>query len=165
MAVTYEPIANTTIGSNQQTVSFSSISGSYTDLILVINGKSVTSQPAVRIRFNGDTGSNYAYTRMYGIGSGSGGSSNANSQTSGGIATAGGVTTTYETNIIVQIQNYSNTSVFKTAITRANTPSSAVEVNVNLWRSTSAINAIDVFTDSDQFNSGSTFTIYGIKAA
>ena len=161
---TYTPIATTTLGSNQQTVTFSGISGSYTDLILIFNGRSVSAVPAVRMRFNSDTGSNYSYTRLYGTGSVAG-SSRASSQTSGGVATAGGVTTTYETNIIIQVQNYSNTTTYKTALARANTPSSAVETNVNLWRSTSAITEVSLFTDSDQFNSGSTFTLYGIAAA
>ena len=34
-AATYEPIATTTLGSAASTITFSSISGSYTDLILV----------------------------------------------------------------------------------------------------------------------------------
>jgi hypothetical protein len=35
MAITYEPIATTTLGSATSTVTFSSISGSYTDLVAV----------------------------------------------------------------------------------------------------------------------------------
>ena len=36
---TYTPIATTTLGSAQADVTFSSISGSYTDLVLIIGGK------------------------------------------------------------------------------------------------------------------------------
>ena len=161
---TYTPIATTTLGSAQATVTFSSIAGTYTDLILVFNGKSNGANPAVRGRFNSDTGSNYSYTRLYGTGSVAG-SSRASSQTSMGIATAGGVTSTFETNIIWHIMNYSNATTFKTSIVRANTPSAATETNVNLWRSTSAITSISIFTDSDSFGSGSTFTLYGIASA
>jgi hypothetical protein len=35
----------------------------------------------------------------------------------------------------------------------------------NLWRSTSAINIIEVTAGGANFASGSTFTLYGIKAA
>jgi hypothetical protein len=35
MAKTYEPIATTTLGTAAATVTFSSISGTYTDLVLV----------------------------------------------------------------------------------------------------------------------------------
>ena len=38
MPITYEPIATTTLTTTTASVTFSSISGSYTDLILVING-------------------------------------------------------------------------------------------------------------------------------
>jgi hypothetical protein len=38
MAITYEPIATTTLGTALQTsVTFSTISGSYTDLVLIAN--------------------------------------------------------------------------------------------------------------------------------
>jgi hypothetical protein len=38
MAITYEPIATTTLGTAAASVTFSSISGAYTDLVLVCNG-------------------------------------------------------------------------------------------------------------------------------
>jgi hypothetical protein len=53
MAITYEPIATTTLGSAAASVTFSSISGSYTDLVLVVTGIGATVTTFPWIRFNG----------------------------------------------------------------------------------------------------------------
>lgn len=164
MPSTYEPIATQTLGSTSSSVTFSSITGSYTDLVIVINGAITTGNPAVWMRFNSDSGSNYSFTRVTGNGT-SALSSYEVSQTKANLASAFGMTTTYETNIIVQIMNYSNATTNKTTLTRANTASLGTEASVNLYRSTSAITAIEIFPSSSTFTTGSTFTLYGIKAA
>ena len=64
---TYEPIATASGNGTTATVTFSSISGSYTDLVIVANVLSTTSQ-YLRLRFNGDTGSNYSWTYLGGVG-------------------------------------------------------------------------------------------------
>ena len=64
MAITYEPIATTTLGSATASVTFSSL-GSYTDIVLVCSVQSASSGDArINIRFNGDTASNYSGTCM-----------------------------------------------------------------------------------------------------
>jgi len=69
---TYEPIATTTVSnSSTSTVTFSSISGTYTDLIIIGNLGSETTNAFPYLQFNGDTGSNYSYTQLYGNGNGS----------------------------------------------------------------------------------------------
>jgi len=58
---TYEPIATTTVsGSSTSTVTFSSISGTYTDLVIIGNLGSQTTNAFPYLQFNGDTGSNYS---------------------------------------------------------------------------------------------------------
>jgi hypothetical protein len=69
MAITYEPIATTTLGSAAATVTFSSISGAYTDLIVVANLAQSAGSNSLRFRLNGDTGSNYSATILRGYGS------------------------------------------------------------------------------------------------
>ena len=70
MPTTYEPIATTTLGSAQTSVTFSSISGAYTDLVLVINaGNSGGTGYGIALQCNNDTGSNYSFTQLYGTGS------------------------------------------------------------------------------------------------
>ena len=106
MTATYEKIATNTLGSAAASVTFSSISGSYTDLVLVCSGKSNTgSLDYTRIRVNSDTGSNYSRTYLGGNGSiaYSGRDSNATSYIDGfAEATASGV---YSPTIF-NLQNY-----------------------------------------------------------
>jgi hypothetical protein len=162
MTATYEKIATTTLGSNQNTVTFSSISGSYTDLIVISDGNS-TGSANINLRFNSDSGSNYSRTRMYGDGSSAGSDRNSN-QTSINDIVGTINSTTSRGNYIAQIQNYSNTTTYKTAIVRGNSQQYAM-AGVGLWRSTSAINTIELICgDAANFRSGSTFTLYGIKA-
>mgnify|MGYP003326735737 FL=1 len=111
MAVTYEPLATTTLTSAQSTVTFSSISGSYTDLVLVTNVKD--SNGACYLRFNNDSGTNYSRTWL--TGNGSTASSNRNSNSNQVYIVAD--TTNYEMNI-TNIMNYSNSSTYKTALIR-----------------------------------------------
>ena len=67
-AQTYEPIATSTLGSAQATVTFSSIVGTYRDLVLIINSTPTTSNVTGNMRFNSDTGVNYYMTGMRGNG-------------------------------------------------------------------------------------------------
>jgi len=163
MASTYEKIATTTLGSNQATVTFSSISGSYTDLVLIINGGNNTGNYATAFRFNGDTGSNYSATRLYGNGT-SANSDRGSNQSYIYLLAAG------QNNLngvqIINIQNYSNSTTYKTTISRSNTAAGTVGAEVGLWRSTAAITSIVLAPEfSVNWLSGSTFTLYGILKA
>lgn len=159
MPATYEPIATQTLGSSAATVTFSSIPSTYTDLVLVAVGKP-TSAASLYMRFNSDTGSNYSYSMVYGGGAGPGSYRVSNSS-----ATTYGVwRTTNPQHAIVHLQNYANTTTYKTCITRSNDEDATVREFVNLWRSTSAINRIDLISDSS-YDTGCVFTLYGIKAA
>jgi len=53
MTATYEPIATTTLGSTQNQIDFNTISGAYTDLVLVMSG-GVTSTADIWLRMNGE---------------------------------------------------------------------------------------------------------------
>jgi hypothetical protein len=66
---------------------------------------------------------------------------------------------------IYNIMNYSNTTTFKTMISRFSNSSVIAQAEVSLYRSTSAITSIEIFTTPDSFAVGSTLTLYGIKAA
>ena len=68
MTATYDCIATTTLSSAQSSVTFSSISGSYTDLIIISDAILASGNDALGLRFNSDSGSNYSYTFMYGNG-------------------------------------------------------------------------------------------------
>jgi hypothetical protein len=163
MPATYEPIASQTLGASAATVTFSSISGTFTDLIVVLEvvGASATrGYPA--FRFNSDTGSNYSNTALYAT-SGGALSGRWSSQTElylSNFITGFGSSNRFTS--VTHILSYANTNVNKTVLTAA--ANDNVERSVGLWRSTSAITAIEI-RGSQNFGSGSTFSLYGVKAA
>ena len=106
MPNTYVALATSTLGTAASSVTFSSIPGTYTDLVLVCNFINTIGQTDHGVRFNGDTASNYSRTQLYGTGSAAG-SNRGSNETSmnflGYIGTSWGVS-------IMQIMNYSNTT-------------------------------------------------------
>ena len=118
MAATYEPIATTTLGSSQGTITFSSIPSTYTDLVIVMNYSNGSSEyPS--LQFNGDTGNNYSWRDLGGNGTSavSYSGSNVASIPFLGYAVAG---STNFGNVIAHINNYANTTTYKTVIGRSN---------------------------------------------
>jgi len=171
MASTYEKIETTTLGSATNSVTFSSISGSYTDLVLISSYRGTTTSGAYQaIRFNGDSGSNYSHTFIYGGQSGDpqGSARNANITHFYGNTTGGSMSTnrTGFTQNVLYIMNYSNTVTFKTGILRGGHAETNTDMLVQMWRSTSAITSITSIADgAGNFAAGSTFTLYGILKA
>lgn len=162
MPATFEPIASTTLSAATATVEFTSISSSYTDLVLIFNGGENGTNKDFQLRVgNGsiDTGSNYSWTRMLGDGSVASSSRGSN--------------TTYIENVIgnesctaiYHFMNYSNTTTNKTILSRTAYASSRTSAYVGLWRITSAITHIRFTAETGStINSGSTFSLYGIRA-
>lgn len=169
LPVTYEPIATTTVTSvTVADVTFSSISGSFTDLILVSNYASA-GNAALVCQVNADTATNYSRTTLFGSGSAvsSGRVSNDSFMNIGG---AGAGSTIGETISIAHFMNYSNTTTNKTVLSRGGRASASPSfpgtgAEVNLWRSTAAITSIKIYMASGSISQNSIFTLYGIKAA
>lgn len=161
MPQTYTPIATTTVsGTSTADVTFSSITGTYTDLVLVSNTVRSVGQ-VMAFQLNGDTAANYSNTLIYGTGSAA--ASSRGSANSNGIVDYTANTTNPST-AIQHFQNYSNTTTYKTSLSRLSAASDFVGCYVNLWRSTAAITSIKYYLTSGYFVAGSTFTLYGIKA-
>jgi hypothetical protein len=166
MTSTYEMIATSTVtGSSVADVTFSTISGSYTDIVLIAAIKIESSTSATVFQLNGDTGNNYSFTVLYGTGSAAGSSRSSN--VSYGVANFYGVpptaANTFNTTLI-SFNNYSNTTTNKTVLCRAGNASGGVDAVVSLWRNTSAVTSIKLFNQGANISVGSTFTLYGIKA-
>jgi hypothetical protein len=156
MPATYEPIATTTLTGSQATVTFSSIAATYTDLFLVIGGAASSAQ-GMFLYFNNDTASNYSRTLVYGNGTSPVSSSSADHK----VLEIGTAIST----ITASVMNYSNTTTFKTTLSRGGSAANLTIAEVGLWRSTAAINRIDVTTGTGTMNTGTVLTLYGIKAA
>lgn len=164
MATTYEPISTTTLGSNTATITFSSIPATYTDLVLVATTKNNSGgSRAIQVLLNNDTGTNYSTTDVQGNGT-----SAASTRSTGTAYLDPSVTCpgTEFANLIMNFQNYANTSVFKTVLNRNGGAGTNVRAVVSLWRSTSAITSIKFqLGGADLYSTGSTFTLYGILSA
>jgi hypothetical protein len=166
MALTYEPIVTYTVPSATPSHTFTSITQSYTDLVLIM-----AMAPGTATNFdiqvgNGsaDTGSNYVSTRMLGNGSTASGDRQLSNFTGilGNVDNSTTVVSTY----IVQFLNYTNTTTHKQTISRGNRSDSYVIGILGSWRSTSAINTIKIHsTNGSNIPAGCVFTLYGILKA
>ena len=165
MAVTYEKIATQTLGSAAASVTFSSISGAYTDIVLVaILGCSAGGNRAYW-RVNGSSASDYGKIYLLGDGTQAATSESAG-ETESYIFDGIAVSTTLKGTLIQHYQNYSNTNMFKQVLSRCSNPGSGTMMVGGVWRQNTAITSI-VFTPTGSANwiTGSTFTLYGILAA
>ena len=174
MPVTYDNIATTTLGSASNTITFTSIPSTYTDLRLVLVGASnraASGTTAATLRFNNTAGSDYSNTTLAGDGA---------SATSDRFTTSDQVVVNTllmpnanETGRLslstVDIFSYAG-STFKTVLATGNADlngSGSVVRSVGLWRNTSAITQLNLlFTNvAYSFIAGTTVTLYGIKNA
>jgi len=155
---TYVPIATQTLGSTATSITFSSIPSTYQDIVLVING-SMSASNNIAVQINGDTGSNYSRTTLYGTGSSAASFRETNISTalnSGYMDTNNGTT-------LISFMAYANTNTYKTFLVRSNPTSVGTYATVGLWRSTAAITSITL--SGGTYSSGDSFSIYGLAAA
>jgi hypothetical protein len=154
-------LANVTLGSAANTVTFSSISGAYKDLRLVFSGGIGSSNASFTI--NNDTSSTYYWNTIEGNGSAN--SSAWNGNTYGSMANnyilwfnTSGILMTMD------ILDYSATDKHKTVLSRGNNTARAVNAVVNRWPSTAAVTSIRLNGNATNFTAGSTFALYGLSA-
>ena len=169
MAATYESIATpqTVSDSSTNSIIFSSISAAYTDLVVVMNvGATSGSSTGLGMRFNSDTGNNYSDQRINGDGSSASATRASNQGRILQFSNALPETASTYSPIITHIFNYANATTFKTALTRSNNAAVGLQAIGGMWRASPvAITSVTFFTFAGNFSSGSTFALYGIKAA
>jgi hypothetical protein len=167
MPSTYTPIARVNIAAGDTGVNFTSIPQTYTDLIVVLSlfNSSVNTGTGVWFRLNSDGSAIYSATELLGNGSVTT-SSRVTSNTIWAGNTA--LTVGFPSDYIFQINNYSNTNVFKSAMWKILQPGTdnRISLNAGLYRSTSAVTAFNVLIPggNSQLSRG-TASLYGIKAA
>ena len=163
MAATYEPVYSTTLTGNQSSVTLNSFSG-YTDLVIVVNAFSA-SLDNLAFQLNGDTGTNYSYTTLWGNGS-SKNSSRGSNTNNPYLNYYAAFESSFPAPVIINLQNYSNTTTYKSILARGANASRGVDATVALWRSTSAITSILLKChDGANFVTGSVFFFFFLLAA
>ena len=167
MAATYEPIATTTLGSAANSITFSAIPNTFTDLRLAIVYTATTGY-GTSLRFNGDTGTNYSGTYLVGQGASPASSGRATNQTAMPVEDIEGATSTPYL-VEIDIFSYAGSTNKSALISVAGDRNGAGEIlkYVGLWRNTTAINSVQFKVTNASFNllTGTTATLYGIKAA
>lgn len=162
---TYTPLATTTGTGSSTRISFTSIPQSYTDLILVAANIDVQINDMGAV-LNSDTGNNYSRTRM--TGNGSTATSNNNTSNNKWYFLYKDGTASTIVYSILNIMNYSNSTTYKSAISRYSNYTASTYTTVQetyLWRDTAAITRIDVDSTNANFSTNCKFTLYGIAAA
>ena len=166
----FESIATATANGSQSTITFSSIPSTYQHLQLRIlaSGGSV-----MLLRLNNDSGAS-KYRSHALIAQGASVYTEApaaNTFIKCHFQTSLGAGNNYPSAAIIDIQDYVSTVRNKTVRLffgkeDNGTASGSVELNSGLWIDTSAVNRIDLINDGGSFfDSGSTFSLYGIKGA
>jgi hypothetical protein len=167
----YESIQTVTVGSGgQSSIAFTSIPSTYKHLqIRCISRESLgTTLGGMYIQLNSDTGSNYAWHRLWGDGASTfaGASTSTTAMLGGIIATTSGTASVFSS-AIIDVLDYANTNKNKTirSLTGLDYNGSGyVGVHSGLWTNTAAVTSIVINPDSGQnWQQYSSFALYGIK--
>jgi hypothetical protein len=163
-APTYVKIASQT-ASASSSITFSSLPQGYTDLVIVIGSMTTDANGrTVYLRFNGDSGTNYSIVRMNGDGTTASSDRTTSQDHIRPFYGVVGSSTTTTTTGILHLQSYSNSAVYKTTLSKT-AAGGETNATVGLWRNISPITSMVFSLNAGTFSSGTTFTIYGIKAA
>lgn len=173
----YESIATATGTGSSGTITFSSIPSTYTSLqIRLIDKATRTGSFGSNdgyLRFNGDTGSNYAYHYLIGDGSSASAAGGA-SQSTMRIARIDQSSYSGLSNMmavaIIDIHDYASTTKNKTVRYVSGNDTNGVgdgQINLGsgLWASTSAVNQVEIYLSGTNFTTSTVISLYGIKGA
>lgn len=161
--VTYEPIVTYThTGGSTTNITLTSISQSYTDLVVVGNViYSANGGDYLSYRLNGNTtNGHYAIQRL----AFSSSSATADRGTDNKFVGYSSSTSQYVP-FIMNLFNYTNTSYQKSAILRIHNAGSGSMYYGATFTPTDAITQIDLFFAASSIAAGTMITVYGIKAA
>ncbi len=169
MATTYKAIATVTVGSGGAgSIDFNSIPQTYTDLVIMISGRSnraSTDGDNWTLSLNGST-SNFSYRLLYGAGSGSFGADSGSNNTNPYVSAANQTSNTFG-NAMAYIANYTSSnykSISVDGVNETNSTLAYMGINSSLWSNTSAITSISLGVyNGTGFLQYSTATLYGIK--
>jgi hypothetical protein len=169
MANTYTLIESQVLGSSAASVTFSAIPATYTDLVLRYSARNDGTTTILGVQFNGDTATNYSTTILRGSGSAASSLSYNTTRTQlfeqDGIEPSTMTANTFNSGEIY-IPSYlasQNKPMSTFTVTEDNSSTAYMSAIANLWRNTAAITSINLYSNSGNLVSGSSFYLYGIK--
>lgn len=163
MATTFTAINDIVLSSTTTTVTFSSIPQTYTDLVLIFTGKQNGGTDNLRVYYNsdnGNTGVTYTAVRMLGSGTTLGASER---QYAVPYAMAGDIGTSWFSGVL-NFQDYSNTSYVKYFLGHSG-DTTYQGIYAGRWDTGNAITDISLRRSTGLWQVGSSFQLFGIKAA
>jgi hypothetical protein len=169
----YESIATATGTGASGTITFSSIPSTYSSLQIRVLCRSSSTGRNILVRFNSDSGANYAIHNLRGNGVSAASQAVANNIEieAGWIATSADATNVMGVSII-DIHDYASTTKNKTlramsGIDNNNltTTNERIYLYSGLWMNTTAVNSISLISNSGNWTTASVFSLYGIKGA
>lgn len=170
MPITYNLIASNTLSTTATVVTFSSIPGTYTDLLVKYSMRTDTAGAdgaQVRLTFNGNA-TNYSNVRLQGNGAAVSTtyvSGAAYFEVEAGSPSAGNTANTFNSTEIY-IPNYTvatNKSLGAFEVGENNSTTAYMSVRAALWQNTGAITSIALTANGGNFVANSSFWLYGIK--
>jgi hypothetical protein len=165
MALQLFKIAEVTVATPQANIEFTSIPSVYTDLKVLVSGRSSTTTTGIDAIFNGST-SSYTNKRLYATGSGSPTSdSAATSYISNTMINDSSYTANVFGNGEIYIPNYTSSnfkSVSVDGVSENNATTALAMMTAGLWSNTAAITSILLRPNSGNFATNTTATLYGI---
>lgn len=157
-------ISSVTVGAGgAASIDFTSIPGTYTDIVLVLSARATGTDGTLLVQFNGSS-TGYSYRWLYADGSTVG----SNSGSTGYFGRVGRNSETSNTfgNLLLTIPNYSgstNKTVTTDAVTENNATSALQTLSAGLWANTSAITSISLTIPfGTSFAQYSTASLYGL---
>jgi hypothetical protein len=164
---TYTLIQKTTLTTSAASITFSSIPQTFTDLVVKVSARTTYASPygeGIYLSFNG-LSTNMTRRRLYGLGSGSGGSDSAANSYASYTSAASQTANTFG-NSELYIPNYTSSNYKSSSldgVAENNAAEAAMLLNANLWSSTAAINSITLTPETgSSFVQYSSVSLYGV---
>jgi hypothetical protein len=158
----YECIATNTLSSSQSSISFTSISQAYTDLVVhMLHRSADTNTVVIRTQINNITS---GYTSTY-IGANTGIYSGRNSTAAYFTTSNTPANTLNFATTTMDFMGYTDTNKWKTQLSKYYSWDTDLTAYIGLCQTTEAISSLTFTTSGTGFGSGTSFQLYGIKVA
>lgn len=166
-------VAPTTLGSNQTTITLSSIPAYFKDLLLVVIGRSTGAGVHLNMTFNADTGANYSVTRVNVGVTGTVTGTAANNQANISLLNVinpSTATASYFGYVQATIGAYADGAKSRGGVYHGNNFVNATSLGYRsgtfAWENVSnAISSIELNLDAGDFVAGTIYALYGIGTA
>lgn len=150
-------ISETVLSSPASSVSFTSIPGTYKDLVLEFVGSLSSGPYDSYMVLNSDTGSNYGRTWLGGDGTSASSGRNTNFTSIPAFYMSTSLSSGQ-----AHVMSYANTSIYKSVLIRNSSSNITSGAVVGCWRSTAAITSLSI-GQAQNFTSGSIFRLWGVS--